>query len=122
MGQLRTGMIAHATDYMHHYIRGYFDGDGSIYFSKQVQDYKSSFVFSSKTLANDFRRAILDKGIKVSNVHQKTSSQHCWYFCFGNKQTILLGKFMYKDGSLYMKRKYQLFTLQRELQNNSQGG
>jgi hypothetical protein len=118
--ELRSNKIINIPEEMiHHYIRGYFDGDGSIYFSKQVNDYKSSFVFSSEELAVDFKNELELQGIKVSNIHQKTNSKHCWYFQLSYRQTELLGKFMYKDSNLYMNRKYQQFNQQQELLNNS---
>jgi len=114
--RLRQGYIPDIPDsYLHHYIRGYFDGDGSIYYDRQPQNYKSSFVFSSETLAQSFRRKILDLGIKVSNVHRKSNSKRCWYFQLSYKQTEALGRYMYKSGSMYMFRKRQCFIRQLEL-------
>ena len=101
--------------YLHHYIRGYFDGDGSVYFEKQSQRYKSSFVFSSKTLATSFKNILELHEIKASNIHVKTNSKHCWYFTLSYQQTERLGKFMYKNSSIYMSRKYQTFAKAIEL-------
>lgn len=107
--QLRTGMIAHATDWMHHYIRGYFDGDGSVFLEKQSGKIKSNFVFSSENLAKEFKIILANQGIKASNVHIKTSSNKCWYFNISYGQTIKLRHYLYKDSSVYMNRKYQKF-------------
>lgn len=96
-------------DLMHHYIRGYFDGDGSIYFDKQVGRYKSSFVFSSKELALEFRKTLLEQGIKVSNVHIKTSSNCCWYFHISYLQTKKLGDYLYHNSTIFLKRKKMKF-------------
>lgn len=118
--RLRIQMVPDIPDkFLHHYIRGYFDGDGSIYFCKQISNYKSSIVFSSEHLAEDFRQIVLSEGIKVSHIHQKTNSEWCWYFQFSNKQTTKLGRFMYQDSSLFLNRKYQLFNQQLELLTNS---
>lgn len=103
---------------IHHYIRGYFDGDGSIYFDQQTQNYKSNLVFNSEELANSFRNKILQQNILVSNIHKKTNSQYCWYFQLSYHQTKKLGGWMYKDSNLYLHRKYQLFQRQQELYNN----
>jgi hypothetical protein len=94
--------------FTHHYIRGYFDGDGSIYWDKQAQHMRSSFVFSSTGLAESFaallRRVV---GAKLT-VHKKTSSDHCWYFQLGNKATEKLVKYMYRDANIYLERKHEL--------------
>lgn len=98
---------------LHHYIRGYFDGDGSIYFEKQSQDYKSSMVFSSEQLAQQFREKILETNIKISNIHKKSNSDKCWYFQISTKQTRKFGQFLYENSSIYMERKHELFRRQR---------
>lgn len=113
---LRIGKIPEIPkEYLHHYIRGYFDGDGSIYFDNQTQDYKSSFVFGSKELAEKFREVLLSQGIKISSIHKKTNSDFCWYFQVSYKQTLLLADFMYKNSKLYLERKYKQFKAQQEL-------
>lgn len=110
MKQLRTGNIATVPEeYIHHYIRGYFDGDGSVFWDKRASRIQSNFVFSSEQLAEDFKIELIKHEIKVSNVHKKTSSNHCWYFNISYLQTNKLREFMYRDSSIYMKRKYQKF-------------
>ena len=94
---------------IHHYIRGYFDGDGSIYFEKQSLKNKSNFVFSSQKLAEQFKDILDSKGIRSSNIHKKSNSNQCWYFTLSYKQTEKLREFMYQGGSLYLERKYKAF-------------
>ena len=96
-------------DLLHHYVRGYFDGDGSIYTEKKIKDHKAGFVFSNESLAKEMRQVILSRGIKTSNIHQKTNSKACFYFHLGPRQTDKLGDFMYKSSTLYLKRKYEHF-------------
>ena len=111
MKQLRIGRIAKVTEELiHHYIRGYFDGDGSVFLEKQSGKIKSSFVFSSKQLAENFKTELTKFGIKVSNIHKKTNSDRCWYFNISYIQTEKLKRFMYRDSSIHMKRKYDTFN------------
>lgn len=94
---------------LHHYIRGYFDGDGSVYLDKQILRNKSSFVFASEKLAIAFKAYLEEQDIKCSNIHQKINSKKCWYFQISYVQTEKLRNFMYQGGTLYMKRKYMTF-------------
>ena len=107
--ELRTGNIANIPEELiHHYIRGYFDGDGSIFWSKQAQHKRSNFVFNNISLAQDFA-LLLRKITKAKlTIHKKTSSDHCWYFQLGNKATERLIIYMYRDANMYMKRKHRL--------------
>lgn len=94
---------------IHHYIRGYFDGDGSIFWSKQACNYHSSLVFSSRELADEFAkllRPIVDSRLTI---HKKTNAQ-CWYFNIAAEGTKKLGKFLYKDATIFLDRKEKRFN------------
>lgn len=97
---------------IHHYIRGYFDGDGSIFWSKQAQHLRSNFVFNSTVLAESFANYLRSITNSKLNIHRKTTSNRCWYFNCGNKATINLMRYMYKDAKIYLQRKHDLaYTL-----------
>ena len=91
--------------YIYHFIRGYFDGDGSISCYKKKNSYILSFVGTEsfiKSLSNYFL------GGSVFFDSRKTNS---WYLTIGgNKQVINAYHRMYKDANgLYLKRKYNKF-------------
>jgi intein/homing endonuclease len=112
IGHLRINSIPKdiPIELLHHYIRGYFDGDGSIFYEKQSKCYKSNFVFSSKDLATEFAgmlRPVL--GSKLIT-HAKSSSRHCWYFNISYGATVKLGQFLYNNSKIFLLRKKELFN------------
>lgn len=94
---------------MSHWLRGLFDGDGSIYFDKQTKSYKTNIVFGNEQLAHRVKEYINSCGIQVKTVHKKSSSNRCWYIALSPKQSHLLGKLMYKNTSICLERKRQKF-------------
>lgn len=92
-----------------HFIRGYFDGDGSISGNKQKQfsiTGNEKFLESiQKILINDlyFSKTKLDKRWKDSKDNIK-SLRYC-----GINQCIKFRDWLYKDATLYLERKKELF-------------
>lgn len=96
-----------------HYIRGLFDGDGSVYWSKQANSIRTNIVFSSKELAENITN-ILRLIVKSKlTIYKKTNSNFCWYINLGNKSTKLLYKYLYENANIYLNRKYIKFHQQK---------
>jgi intein-encoded DNA endonuclease-like protein len=103
----RTGVLPKIPKkYLSHWLRGYFDGDGSIYLEQKSNRLKSSFVFGIKELAFTISNYLKEEGIKCSNVHIKTNSQNCWYIQLGPNQTKKLMDLIYKNADIYLVRKF----------------
>lgn len=87
-----------------HFIRGYFDGDGSInkYFRKDSNycEWEISFISSKK-----FLEQILEELNKKRNFY---SCGNNFKICFKAKQDIEdIINYLYKDATIYMDRKYE---------------
>lgn len=95
---------------LHHYIRGYFDGDGSIFWSKQAKCYHSNFVFGDLEFAKNFV-ARIELLLGPCTLYKKTSSDKCWYINLGKAKTINLRKYMYNDAHIFLKRKEERFRM-----------
>ena len=102
-------------DFVRHFIRGYFDGDGSVslrnikYPSKLIVDvYTASLAMGSflhrvlSLTLKDFYKGKLHTGL----AHQKTPY---YDVRLGHKAAVRLFDYMYKDADLYMERKFQKF-------------
>jgi hypothetical protein len=91
-----------------HYIRGYFDGDGSVCesFSNRnslTATLYTTFATGSKEFANDlfyFLQQTL--GLRGNNQDYGTKNQ----LKFNTNDSILLLTWMYKDSSVFLDRKY----------------
>jgi hypothetical protein len=111
-GNLRVGHIPSSIplDLQHHYVRGYFDGDGSVYRSNN--QLHVGFVCNSKTLTRDLRDLIAAsiKDSRGMTIRQKTNSAKCWYFRLTRKAMVsALFRWLYVDASIFLPRKRDIF-------------
>ena len=96
-------------EFLPDFIRGYFDGDGSVWFVKGGPRINSEFCSGSK----DFLLKLWDilkqeAGIEGGNLHLCNAS--CYELIFGKRDSIKLGKFMYKENpELFLLRKKDKF-------------
>jgi DNA-binding transcriptional regulator WhiA len=89
------------------FIRGLFDGDGSLSFSMDgnYRRYRFSIVGSEKLI-----QSVKDKLLKL-NINlkiRKTKSIFEVYIC-GNRQIIKMLNYLYDNSSIYLERKYQKY-------------
>lgn len=113
-GNLRTGHIpVRITDrLLPHYIRGYFDGNGSVYWEGGTSLLRVGFCGPSESFITDIRDQI-GKHIGISKgmlVRTKANSDRCWYFRIA-KQNIIhsLADWMYEGAGIYLARKHVRF-------------
>jgi hypothetical protein len=89
-------------EYISHYIRGYFDGDGNINYKK----YCVSFVGGSQQFMQTFKERLELLGFLP---YIKNKGKHYRLFITGRRSIKLFSEFIYKDKQLYLKRKYEMF-------------
>jgi len=107
-------------DYLRHFIRGYFDGDGSIYLKtyksrhgKRIVNLSSSFSASKESwvmldeLKQLLMNIILTGNKKVTQQTYKSGSSS--RLIFNQYDTMLLCEWMYKDATIFMKRKKKIW-------------
>lgn len=101
------------TEYIPAFIRGYFDGDGSV-FSKQERYIGTSFSCGDRSFLDILYNNIktIDQNISGGWISNGSGNNSNWSLLgFGEKDSIRLFNIMYKEnsGNLYMKRKYEKF-------------
>ncbi|MFA7219502.1 MAG: hypothetical protein WC119_03290 [Synergistaceae bacterium] len=96
--------------YLPDFVRGYFDGDGSIWYAKHHRCHLSNFTCGSY----EFIHGLFEE--LTRNIPDFRSSLHIekrgtCVLCMAKNSTIKLGKFMYHDKDVIkMERKYLLFN------------
>ena len=92
-------------DYISHFIRGYFDGDGSLHWLKGTNNYRISFTSGSLTFLEDIKKELECQTITIgksgnSNTYQLQIS--------GRKQIVRILEYLYKDSteSTRLNRKF----------------
>ncbi|MBM7619150.1 intein-encoded DNA endonuclease-like protein [Bacillus tianshenii] len=88
--------------YLHHFVRGYFDGDGSINYPK----YTVTFVGGSVAFMNSLQKELYKVEL-TSRITEKNN--HYRLFISGRKSIKLFANWIYKDSDLYLKRKFLEF-------------
>lgn len=99
---------------IHHFIRGYFDGDGSVYNSKSSSkgiqySYLSVSIIGETELMNQFKE-IFDN-LNISCTYKNTNSENMIYLVIhGGNNLRKFYEFLYEDATVYLDRKYEKFS------------
>jgi hypothetical protein len=97
---------------MHHFIRGYFDGDGTI-----TKGNKLDIKYSSVSICSGSKEFIQEL-VNMFNIHtnskckqvgHKSKSANVYIVTFKNNLCKKFLNWIYKDATIYMDRKYNRF-------------
>lgn len=111
-----------------HFIRGYFDGDGSISFHKNKHNtifFNFSFVFNSLNFTNQIADIFENKFQIKSVIYKHTSKTSVWWslrFNYNRNRTLKIKEiyeYLYKDSNIYLSRKNLKFKQYIEYRANS---
>ena len=90
-----------------HLVRGYFDGDGSIYLDKKINQYRIHFV-GTKSVLSDF----IDKMNWRKHKIRRAKKNNVFTFRLEYGGNILVSNMLntlYKDSTIHFKRKYEKY-------------
>ena len=111
--------------YFSDFVRGFFDGDGTVYLYKVngVVQIKSGFVCVSKTFLTDFGRHLCESiSIPIKSIHQNDNPGKMTRYSieFYIDDCNKLKQFMYRDGpELFLKRKRDIFEMWASVKRRS---
>lgn len=93
-------------DLIHHFIRGYFDGDGWI--SNSVNNFRFGIVSGSKSMIIDINKYLCNSIlINENNIY---TVKNCFIINYSSVTDLIkIEKFLYKDALIYLKRKKDKF-------------
>ena len=93
-------------EFLHDFIRGYFDGDGSIMLIKGGR-VNSAFTCGSKQFLDRLLSLLQEKAGVIGGSYDTS----CVSLKFGKRDTLMIGAFMYQDNpELFLKRKRDKFS------------
>jgi predicted DNA-binding protein YlxM (UPF0122 family) len=100
--------------YLSDFIRGVFDGDGSVFFDKRRPRFplRSKFVSGSKDFIEGLQRALEGLGMAKRTIYeQKTKNGTSYMFIYDHKDSAKLFEILYKNAQngLFLERKYRRF-------------
>ncbi len=103
-------------DLQRHFIRGYFDGDGSIHIRKADNIPCVSFCSGSieflKHLQTVFKQHL---GLSKTTIFKHKQNKAFAFTYSGRKSTSLIKDYFYKDAKIFLARKYKKFFSDWEL-------
>lgn len=94
-------------DYISHFIRGFFDGDGSIHYLKGTNNYRISFTNGSSDFLNDIQKE-LSTNVSLGKEDNKNTYQ---LQIAGKHQVMRILNYLYKDSNetIRLNRKYNTY-------------
>lgn len=100
-------------EYMRHYLRGYFDGDGSICESFSNKNSITSSIYATfasgcKHFSNDLFNYLQDK-LALGGHLQEFKDSIKYQLKYNTNDAKILMQYMYQDCSIYLDRKYALY-------------
>lgn len=93
-----------------HFIRGFFDGDGCVYYNKINKSLIFKITSVSKPFLLDIQKIIMAKcDLNKTKLYRQPNDPYVLRYS-GNKQAKRIFDYMYKDADLYLKRKFNRFV------------
>lgn len=100
-------------EYINHFVRGYFDGDGSVGFYGKYRDCRISFASSSLDFLNSLNYKISKNcNVGTKNINYSSSTNYLSYHC---NEAKCVSKWMYYNSSLHLERKYKKFLEEKNV-------
>lgn len=103
-----------------HFIRGYFDGDGSVcfYFATKTHKHRTlatSFTSGSQGFLEDICNIIPTSHIQKVYWHSNGTGGGVWSVRIGPNDSLILYDYFYKDSTVWLQRKKNVFELYRNV-------
>lgn len=93
--------------FMWDYIRGYYDGNGGIVGSKDVDKYAACYIYTgSRDFADGLKIFLNNNGIKTSAIFKPRENDNCWKIAInGMKNVDIFLHTIYDNANIYLDRK-----------------
>lgn len=104
--------------YARHFIRGCWDGDGSVYFEKSRRHLTASFYSGSINFIKGMLAELERTGLPRRTIYTLQRKHQSFYFKFRGNNCIKLYHYLYDDAppTQYLERKHSLFKKYAEQQ------
>ena len=97
---------------LHHFIRGYFDGDGHISKDKKlVKPYYHINITSSESFIKTLRSILISKDIDLAGVYKRYKDKEvsAYTMYVKSKSVEAFTNYIYKDATIFLERKHKVY-------------
>lgn len=99
---------------IHHFIRGYFDGDGTVFISRPKNYSKTNTIYTNIVVGICGTKEFLQGVSKVALINDakkdKRKDNNIWYLSFsGTNKVASFYNYLYKDATIFLTRKKDKF-------------
>jgi hypothetical protein len=103
------------TSLISHFIRGFFDGDGHLGITSNISTCKVDFTSASVDFLKSVR-IIISKFSKTNgSLRKENGKSNAWHLRFSGVQVNDVLNWIYKDASIFMKRKHDKFLIYKSV-------
>ena len=103
---------------IHHFIRGFFDGDGSVYTFNKYRKHKNKVytynILNIEIICNRSMLKSLSKHMSKENINfriKNSKTEYMKYLLIDTKKSEkLFYNYIYKDADVFLERKYNIFS------------
>jgi intein/homing endonuclease len=103
-------------EYKKHFIRGFFDGDGSAFLLNKTKNRKqlnSMFCSVSKEFLKEIGEFLREEIDLIPKIYKE--KENFYKLRYGGKESVALYKYLYEQAHFYLKRKKEIFEQGMEL-------
>lgn len=97
---------------MRHFIRGFYDGDGSLILNANRSHNCLNFTSGSLEFLQQLQDNLKDISITNGGI-SKEKNYEVWHLRYGGKQVHIILDWLYNSSNLYLKRKYNKYLLSK---------
>lgn len=103
-----------------HFIRGYFDGDGCVYYNQTMvhhknrnkeylQNHFSCSIVGTEMFLTSLAKVLNEEGIKTATPTYGNCGKAMVMYIYGQENILKFYNYLYKDSSVRLKRKQEVF-------------
>lgn len=102
--------------YLRHYLRGFFDGDGSVWESNRTDKKRLVSVFytastrMAKFIHKEVKKICSEFTGKIQETQTPNRDKLYYSIALGHRDSLLLSKYLYKEANIFLERKYNIFN------------
>lgn len=97
---------------LRHFIRGFYDGDGSLILNANKNHNCLNFTSGSLDFLQQLQDVLKDISITNGGISKERNCK-VWHLRYGGRQVHIILDWLYNDSCLYLKRKYNKYLLSK---------